>query len=132
VNLVRVFGDESGETHLSDIQLMPTEYPQIKAVRLLSLSEIPATTVTISRLLDRRPDDGLHTAPRRQVVAVLRGALEITTTTGDRRCLRAGDCLLADDVDSKGHISRDVGDEPLATLVVGIASEWFLPEAERQ
>lgn len=132
MNLIRVFGDESGETHLSDIELLPAEHPQNKGAQLLSLSEIPATTVTIAQLLDRRPDDGLHTAPRRQLVAVLRGALEITTTTGDRRCLRAGDCLMADDVDSKGHISTDVGDEPLATLVVGITSEWKLPSADHQ
>jgi hypothetical protein len=132
MNLVRVFGDKSGETHLSDIELPPAGYPQDKgsSARLLSLSEIPATTVTIAQLLDRRPDNGLHTAPRRQVVAVLRGALQVTTTTGDSRCLRAGDCLLADDVDSKGHITTDVGDEPLATLVVGIDSEWQLPGAD--
>jgi hypothetical protein len=68
--------------------------------------------VTIARLLGRRPDDGLHTAPRRQVVAVLRGALEVTTTTGESRCLRAGDCLLADDVDSKDTSAQTLAMSP--------------------
>ena len=34
--------------------------------------------------------------------------------------LRAGDVLLADDGGTKGHISRDVGDDPLMLMAIGI------------
>ena len=41
-----------------------------------------------------------------------------------RALLRPGDVLLADDVGSKGHISRDVGDNPLMLMAVGIDPAW--------
>jgi hypothetical protein len=41
--------------------------------------------------------------------------------------LQPGDVLFADDMDSKGHISRDVGAEPLTMMTIGIGSEWEGP-----
>jgi hypothetical protein len=55
---------------------------------------------------------------------VLRGAFEITTSRGERRRFDCGDCLLAEDVEGEGHLFDDVGDEPLATLAIGIAASW--------
>jgi hypothetical protein len=62
-------------------------------------------------------------------VVVLRGAFEITTTQGDRRRFERGDCLLAEDLDGKGHLFDDVGDEPLATLRIGVAADWSCPSS---
>jgi hypothetical protein len=119
----RVYADDSGATHLAPIDL-----PQVSgAPRRLGLRDIPATTITIGELLERKPDGGLHTPPRRQVVVVLRGELEVTTTSGDQQRFGPGDCLLADDLDSQGHTTRDVGSDRLRTLTVGITSDWEPP-----
>jgi hypothetical protein len=127
LKLVRVYADEAGDTHLADIDVPDAEDVGGGVAGLLSLGDIPATTMSLSQSAGHRADMDFHTPGRRQLVAFLRGALEVTTTTGETRRLEAGDCLLADDVDSKGHISRDVGEEPWSTLVVGIGPEWVGP-----
>ncbi len=128
MNLFRVYGDESGETHLVRIDLPLVENPPDGLGTRLGLLNVPATTLDINELLGPKEDRGFHTISRRQLVVVLRGVLEITTTAGDCERLQAGDCLIADDPDTtKGHRARDVGDERLASLVVGIGPEWECP-----
>lgn len=117
-------GDDAGDTHLTPI-VLPERDTLAGPAR--SLGEVPATTLGIGELIGRKPDVGVHPAPRRQFLVVLRGAMEILTTLDQRQRLGPGDVLLADDVGSKGHISRDVGDEPLMMLAVGIADGWELP-----
>ena len=72
-----------------------------------------------------------HVAPRQQMIVVLRGAFEITTSLGERKRFERGDCLLAEDVEGEGHRFEDVGDELLATLAIGIgiADGWKPPGA---
>ena len=127
MKLVRVYADEAGDTHLADIEVPAADDVGGVVSELIPLGDIPATTFSLSQSPDHRADMDFHTPARRQVVAFLRGELEVTTTTGETRRLESGDCLLADDVDSKGHISRDVGAEPWATLVVGIAPRLGRP-----
>jgi hypothetical protein len=127
MNFVRVHADEAGETHLTSIDLPPASSGSGDNKRF-GLGDIPTTTVTIGRLTERKFDQGWHTPPRRQIVVILRGALEVTTTSGDVKQFHAGDCLLADDLESKGHITRDVGEDYLATLTIGIPPDWDLPE----
>jgi hypothetical protein len=110
------------------MELPPVEGGDDGVAGRLSLRDIPTTTLHITQLSDRMPDRERHTAPRRQLVVVLRGELEITTTEGDQQRFRTGDCLLADDLDTQGHITRDVGDEPLITLAIGIVPEWRCPD----
>jgi hypothetical protein len=122
-----VYGDEVGETHLTKLQLSAeTLGDNGRAVRR-GLENVPATTVGMGEMLERRPTQDLHTAPRRQLVIVLRGAFEITTTMGDHYRFGPGDCLFADDLDTKGHTFEDVGDEFLETISVGISTDWEIP-----
>lgn len=61
-----------------------------------------------------------HGAPRRQLVIVLSGELEIETNEGDKRRFRPGEVFLADD-GTGGHILRTLSDLN-TTLVVPVAS----------
>lgn len=123
---LHLHGDPGGETHLDSIELPIMEtYAGVVA----GLSEIPATTMGMGRFLERKPDVGVHNAPRRQFLVVLQGVLELVTTLDQREYLHPGDVLLADDVGTKGHISRDVGDEPLMLMAIGIDPAWELPSA---
>jgi hypothetical protein len=127
VNLLRVYGDGAGETHLAKVELPLMGDASEPAASRLVLQGIRTTTLNVVERPDRRPDSGFHAAPRRQLVVILRGALEITTTTGDNHRLQQGECLFADDVGTKGHLTRDVGDELLIALMVGIVDDWSFP-----
>jgi hypothetical protein len=127
MNLFRVYGDGAGDTHLGKVELPFVDSANEPAGSRLTLQNIQTTSLDILERTDRRPDDGFHAAPRRQMVAILQGALEITTTTGERHRFQQGECLFADDVGTKGHLTRDVGDELLILLMIGIAEDWKLP-----
>ena len=114
-------GDESGDTHLDPLELAERDS---EAGRVRTLSDIPVTTMGMGEFLGRKPDVGVHPAPRRQFLVVLQGELEIVTTLGQHEHLRPGDVLFADDGDSLGHISRDVGDEPLMLMAIGVDGDW--------
>jgi hypothetical protein len=125
VTVFHLHGDTAGDTHVTVLAL-PTNETQAGVVR--GLSEIPATTTGFGEFVERKPDVGVHNAPQRQFLVVLKGVLEIVTTLDHRERLQPGDVLLADDVETKGHFSRDVGEEPLTLMAVGIADDWELPK----
>jgi len=121
----RVYGDADGETHLTRLEL-PTRDTAVGKVR--GMTDVPMTSGGMAEFVDcRKPDSGRHEAPRRAFIVVLRGVLEVETSLGQREELGQGDVLLADDVGSKGHFSRDVGDVPLTMMTVGIAEDWDGP-----
>jgi len=120
-------GDAAGETHLEQLA-MPVKETFAGTVR--GLNDIPAITVGMGEFVGRKPDVGMHEAPRRQFLVVLGGELEIVTTLGQQQRLQPGDVLLADDVGSKGHVSRDVGEAPLMLMAIGIGTDWEGPRLE--
>lgn len=119
-----IYGDDSGDTHLRAIEL-PLRETYAGTVR--GLNDIPATTMGMGAFVGRKPDAGLHEAPRRQFLVVLSGELEIVTSLGQEERLGPGDVLLADDVGSKGHFSRDVGEQSLMLMSIGIGNNWAGP-----
>jgi hypothetical protein len=127
MTLYRVYGDEAGETHLAIIDLPVLDVHSEGVARIRGLLDIPATSTGIVELLEPTPSQGVHPAPERRLLVFLQGETEITTTTGDRQILRAGDCLLADDVDSKGHYTTDIGTERRRMVTIGIPREWQPP-----
>jgi uncharacterized cupin superfamily protein len=116
-------GDASGDTHLALVEL-PERDSYAGTVR--GFTDIPVTTMGMGEFIGRKPDVGMHNAPRRQFLVVLQGELEIVTTLGHSERLRPGDVLLADDGGTNGHISRDVGDNPLMLMAIGIDPAWDL------
>ncbi len=125
--LYRVYGDEAGETHLATIELPVLDVHSEGVARLRGLIDIPATSAGVVELLEPTPSQDLHPAPARRLLVFLRGETEIRTTSGDRLVLRAGDCLLADDVDTKGHYTTDIGTEPRTMVSIGIDPDWQVP-----
>ena len=49
-----------------------------------------------------------HNAPRRQLIAVTSGILEIETSDGNRHTLQPGDLVFTEDFTGKGHITRSL------------------------
>ena len=122
VKVTHVYAVEAGDTHLAAFDL-PVEHGRDRA----ELPNVPTTTMTITEMMVRRPTRGLHAESRRQLLVILRGAFEITTTAGDRGRFQAGECVLVDDVGAKGHTFADVGEDPLITVQIGIAEDWDVP-----
>jgi hypothetical protein len=130
LKLTRVLADEHGHTYFADV-VLPSLADAGDGVggRRLALREIPTTTLNINEMVDRISTVDFHVAPRRQMIVVLRGAFEITTSRGERKRFEPGDCLLAEDVEGEGHRFDDVGDDLLATLAIGFADSWEVPGA---
>jgi hypothetical protein len=51
-----------------------------------------------------------HNAPRRQLIFLTSGILELEASDGKRLVCRPGDLIFAEDVDGKGHITRSLRD----------------------
>ena len=51
-----------------------------------------------------------HNAPRRQLIFLTSGILEVETSEGARVILRPGDVIFAEDMQGKGHITRSLRD----------------------
>src|SRR3954464_8971472 len=52
----------------------------------------------------------LHNAPRRQLIFLTSGILEIESSEGQRVICRPGDLIFAEDPEGKGHITRSLRD----------------------
>lgn len=52
----------------------------------------------------------LHNAPRRQLIFLTSGILELESSEGERFICRPGDLIFAEDTTGKGHITRSLRD----------------------
>ncbi len=92
-------GDDSRSHHLE--RDAPTQTP------------FPALQVSFSVFADETQPH--HPAPRRQLVMVLEGKIDIGCAGGDFR-LEPGDVMLADDTAGEGHTTHLVGHVRTATV----------------
>ena len=62
-----------------------------------------------------------HPAPRRQLVIILSGQLEIGLSDGTKHVFGAGDARLVEDTTGKGHTTRQLGAERCVTATIPLA-----------
>ena len=55
-------------------------------------------------------EQGFHNAPRRQLIFLTSGILEVETSKGQRYVCRPGDLIFAEDTTGPGHITRSLRD----------------------
>src|SRR5207237_3416149 len=67
----------------------------------------PATSL-IFRENDPGYDLDWHNAPRRQIIVILDGELEVDVTSGEKRRFKGGDVLLVEDTTGSGHRTRSI------------------------
>jgi hypothetical protein len=104
---LRIYADETGESHLADIEipLVPTEvFPGVPAIDLSD--QYTATSVRFAWIPEGVRIAGWHTTPVRQLVVWLTGWVEFETSDGETRRCEPGAVVLAEDTFGKGHISR--------------------------
>ena len=91
------------------------------------LSKLIAGSGVIFREVDGSYDLDFHSAPRRQFVVNLEGAVDITVGDGSVRRLGAGEILLAEDTHGHGHKSQAVDGEPRTCLFIPIDDDVAIP-----
>jgi quercetin dioxygenase-like cupin family protein len=114
LNYIRA-GDD-GESHLEELDL-PMEHVERRATHV----PIPATQFTIGES-DVLVPLGWHHAPRRQLVAVLSGRLEVEVGDGTKKRFGPGDTFIADDLAGRGHLTRDL-EGPVRLLYVHLPDD---------
>jgi hypothetical protein len=124
--IVRMHSDDAGHTTFTEVDI-PGPTVVRDGARGHQL-RFPGIGIEIVELLEWRPTLDLHQPPRRQWIIILQGAMEISTTNGERRTFVPGDCLLAEDMEGIGHRTEDVGERRLVTLNIGVPDDWRLPE----
>jgi quercetin dioxygenase-like cupin family protein len=68
-----------------------------------------------------------HTAPARQLVVTLSGALDFQTRAGKHFLLNPGDVLFAEDTAGSGHSWRLTNDQPWRRAYIVLASGAAVP-----
>jgi quercetin dioxygenase-like cupin family protein len=122
LNYIRA-GDD-GESHLEEIDL-PMEHVERRATNV----PVPAKQFTIGES-DVLAPLGWHHAPRRQLVAVLSGRLEVEVGDGTKKRFGPGDTFIADDLAGRGHLTRDL-EGPVRLLYVHLPDEIDFAEWAR-
>jgi hypothetical protein len=102
VRIFRIFTKPSGESAI-EVREVPMTGPR------------PASaTFQCGPVFFRETPEGhtqdLHNAPRRQLIFLTSGILEIESSEGDRVICRPGDLIFAEDTRGKGHITRSIRD----------------------
>jgi hypothetical protein len=107
---VRVYSDAEGESHFEDAEFPFTLADFAPPAPPLSVSEaMAADTVAVISSAGGWHGDW-HPAPRRQLMFMLAGELEVRVSDGEVRRFSAGDVFLVEDTFGKGHVSTVVGD----------------------
>jgi len=73
-----------------------------------------------------------HTAPRRQLMILLRGVVELEMGDGSRLQCHPGDVVLAEDTTGQGHVTRVLGDEPRFYAIVPLHDDALVYDAPQK
>jgi hypothetical protein len=101
--IVRIYSDENGDSRFED-----TSIPLSNAGEIGKLSEAIPVNSVIFREVEPAYDYNFHNAPQRQYLVLLDGAIEIETSLGVKRQFHAGNVLLLEDTEGKGHRTKNI------------------------
>ena len=101
--LTRIYSDSNGDSHFEDLQI-----PMQDGGTIGQLSKLLPVAGLIFREVEPSYDYDFHTAPQKQYIILLDGEIEIETSLGDKRTFKAGEVLLVEDTEGKGHKTRNL------------------------
>ena len=102
-SITRVYSDSNGDTRFEDISIPLQDAGEIGKLS----AAIPVTSI-IFREVEPTYDYTFHNAPQKQYLILIDGAIEIETPLGEKRSFKAGDVLLLEDTEGKGHRTRNL------------------------
>ena len=116
MKITRIRTGNDGESHFEEMDL-PLDTTQRRATS----DWLPAIETAFG-LSDALGPQDWHHAPRRQLVAVLSGIIEIEVGDGSTARFGPGDTFVADDLAGRGHLTRDI-EGPVRLLYVHLSDE---------
>jgi hypothetical protein len=114
----KIFADEEGETHFKDveIELEPVFTPFSESFITRS-SYNPATRYTFCVFPSGWYGDW-HPTPRKQIMFLLSGEIEMQVSDGEFRRFHAGSIILGEDTTGEGHVGRVVGSTDVVAVMI--------------
>jgi len=101
--VTRIYSDSKGESHFEDVRI-----PLESRGEIGYLSEnMNATSVRFRNVVPGYDYD-FHNAPKRQLIFLLDGVIQIETSLGKIRKFSTGDVLLVEDTSGKGHRTKNL------------------------
>ncbi len=101
MRITRITTDPDGVSHFDEIDV-----PLRSAGEIGRLSDRYPAAGVIFRETDPDYDYDWHPAPRRQLIVLLDGEIEIEVGTGEKRRFSGGEILLVEDTTGRGHRTR--------------------------
>ncbi len=109
----RIYAGPDGNSHFEDVDV-----PLNKGRGDQQVSELVEGAGIVFRVSGRAYDLDWHPGSRRQFVITLEGEGDVVASDGTTRRFGPGDIMLADDMNSKGHLSKAVGGKPRKSIFV--------------
>ncbi len=110
--VTRLYSGDDGQSHFEEIEV------EMEPNIVGHISETFPATGIVFRETSESYDYDFHTAPARQYVVNLDGAVEITVGSGEKRVFEAGEVFICEDTTGQGHISRAVNGQVRRSLFV--------------
>lgn len=118
MRVTRVTTDADGESRFDEIDI-----PLRDAGEIGRLSDPVDTVSVIFRENDPDYDYDWHPAPRRQLIVLLDGVIEIEVGSGEIRRFTGGDVLLVEDTTGRGHRTRTVNGQSRRSLFIPLTDD---------
>jgi hypothetical protein len=115
VALTRVVSNARRESTFEDVVI-----PYAGPGNPLAMTKLLAATSISFRWTPGDYEYDFHPAPRRRLIVMLDGRLEITVSDGAKRQFGVGDLVEVDDSDGQGHISRSADGAPFRTALINL------------
>ena len=117
---VHVYGDDAGETHFKDVPYSMTSGDYAPPAPPIDISAHSPASGMVTIAFPAGWYGDYHPAPKKQWMVFLTGKFEIGVSAGETRVIGPGTVVLADEVGSKGHTTRVLGDDVASIMSVEI------------
>jgi len=115
---VRIYSDQTGETHFEDVML-PAEVGKSPTGAVAAVSACRGVLgVSFREVLTEASASDPHRAPGSLLFITLDGETEVEVSDGEVRRFGPGSVCLADDLTGKGHVTRSISRGSRRTLVI--------------
>ncbi|MBN1301251.1 MAG: hypothetical protein JW995_08525 [Melioribacteraceae bacterium] len=113
MQITRLYTGNDGESYNEEINI-----PLSDAGDIGRLSDKIYATGIIFRETGGNYDYDFHNAPQRQFIINLDGEIEIETSCGQKKILKAGNILLAEDITGRGHRTKSIDGKKRKSIFV--------------
>ena len=117
---VHVYGDDQGVTHFKDVAYAMKSGDYAPPAPPIDVSAHTSVSGMVTVAFPPGWYGDYHPAPKKQWMIFLTGKFEIGVSDGETRVIGPGTVVLADEVGSKGHTTRVLGNETASILSVEI------------